>query len=127
MADKNGKAETPAAPAFVSRPMSAIPKRATPTNSVDLDKANTLLGLVFADGAIRMDGENVLTASDGAAYTDKVKARTAANAAKRLLSHVKPDGFNTVTRVYQPEGTEGDGGWEWALWLEPVKDAATAK
>jgi hypothetical protein len=121
LADKQNpepKTETVTGPiTFVSRPMSAIPKRATAgASGPDLEAAKTLLGLVFENGAPKTDGENVLTASDGVTYEDQSKGRVAANRAKRLLSHVKPDGFHTVTRVYQPEGSEK---WEWALWLEP--------
>lgn len=113
---------------YVSRPITSIPKRVTPAAEFDPAQANALLALVFENGAPKADGDgNVLTASDGQGYTDKVKARTAANKAKRLVGRVKPDGFNTITRVYQPEGQET---WEWAMWMEAAKpkaDAAAAK
>jgi hypothetical protein len=119
---KNETADAPT-PAYVSRPITAIPKKAS---SVEFDPAaaNALLALVFADGAPKADeAGNILTASDGVAYPDKVKARTAANKAKRLIARVRPEGFNTETRVYQPEGQET---WEWALWMAPAKVKAEA-
>lgn len=121
--DTNGSTATAdkpaatAAPSFVSRPLSVIPKREGPQKEIDLPTANILLALVYENGAPKMDGEVQTTASDGVTYDDKNAARAAANKAKRLLGHVRPDGFDITTRVYQPENSDK---WEWAVWMTPT-------
>lgn len=115
---KTETAEAPAAPRFVAKPMTALPKREAPKNEPDLALANTLLEIVAGtidDGA---GNQVAATASDGVVYGDAKLARAEANKAKRLLSHVLPDGKVIKTRVY----ASGDG-HEWAVWMEDAKPA----
>lgn len=119
------KTDTVAGPiTFVSRPLSAIPKREGPKNEIDLVAANAALGIIFADGKPAMDGDVQTTLTDGVTYDDKNAARASANKAKRLLGHVKPDGFDITTRVYQPENSDK---WEWAAWLTVTPEPKPAK
>jgi hypothetical protein len=111
--------ETPKAPAFVSTPLSALPKRAGPqAEPVDLEAANALLAIVSAPATAEGDAQ---TASDGVEYPDAKAARGAVNKARRLLGHVTlPAGKVIKTRVYKANSGQS----VWALWLaEP--DAET--
>lgn len=120
------KTEAPAAPAFVSKPLSALPKREAPTREFDANAANALLGIVWTGEAIATDAAGgTVTASDGQGYADVKVARAKANAARRLLDHVRPDGTDIKTRVYSPEGA--DGTFEWAVYLAPHKERKPRK
>lgn len=111
-------ADKPATPTFVSRPMTALPKRETPRSEPDLATANALLAIVT--GTTEIDGVQVAnTASDNIVYADAASARKVANSAKRKLEHVAPKGKRVKSRVYG-EGKK----WEWAVYLadpKPVK------
>lgn len=114
------KSETPAAPTFIARPMTVLPKRETPKSEPDLATANALLAIVT--GTTEVDGEQVAnTASDGKTFATADAARKVANSAKRKLEHVVPDGMRVKSRVY------GEGqSWEWAVYLAPAKAPAAA-
>lgn len=114
-------AETPAKVAFTVKPVTALPKREAPKNEPDMESARALLALLSETVD---DGEGLqvtATASDGVVSTEQKDARLSANKAKRLLSHVLPDGKAIVTRVYK----SGDG-FEWAIWITDAKAEAPA-
>lgn len=116
--------ETPAAdaaPQFIARPMTVLPKRETPRSEPDLATANALLAIV--SGTTDVDGTAVAnTASDGKTFATAEAARKVANSAKRKLEHVVPDGKRVKSRVY------GSGqSWEWAVYLADAKPAKPAK
>lgn len=123
MANTAKPAAEAAAPAFVARPMTALPKRETPKTEPDLATANALLAIV--QGTSEIDGQQVAnTATDGKTYASAEAARKVANSAKRKLEYVVPDGKRVKSRVYGT-GTS----WEWAVMLadaKPAKPAANA-
>lgn len=101
---------------FVTMPLTELPKRKAPVQEIDLDSANALLDAISEQ--IEVAGKLVTaTASDGEVYPDSKSARAEANKAKRLLSHVLPEGQDAKTRVYKT----GEDGFAWAIWMEPTK------
>lgn len=103
-----------ATPTFVAKPVSELPKRETPKRTFNADAANALLAVVSQEGQ---------TATDGATYPDRADASKKAASAKRLLSHVLPDGKRSRTRIYSTSGDAEKGPFAWAIFLADKKAA----
>lgn len=110
---------------FQAMPLSAIPKRKAPERTFDQETADALLAIVSAPIP---EGGSAPTATDGTAYADTKSARAEANKAKRLLSHVAPDGQIVKTAIF---GLDAEGntvlasdkaakGFGFAVYLAPA-------
>jgi len=110
---------------FSTISISDLPKREAPQKTFDLEAANAILALVSVPGQ---------AASDSVAYADMKSARAAANAAKRLLSHVVTDETKKIeTRIFgiadgKPAAVKGATALGYCLYLtdKPVELAEAA-
>lgn len=118
-------APTPAKPSYQALPLSALPKRVPPTRGgYDEEAARGLLAVISADFDTEK-GETQPTATDATAYADQKIARAEANKAKRLVSHVLPEGKAVKTAIFglaadgktPVTAAESAGKYGWALWL----------
>lgn len=101
--------------AYVGKQLSELPPRTGPGRKVDEAGAQILYDLTKTAGQ---------TATDGEVYPDTKTARSAANAAKRLLRHRVPEAIAIETRIYPV-----DGGYGWSVWqaLGDATPPATGK
>lgn len=106
--------------------LASLPKRKAPERTFDAEAANAILALAQA-----AEGQGV---TDGTAYGDVKAARAAANKAKRLLSHVAPEGQVAKTALFgidsdgnPVEVNAGSGSFGFAVWLIAAPEEKPAK
>jgi len=125
MTDEPTTATVPAV-TYATMALASIPRRVPPVRvaSWDADQAAALLAAVSGD-PILVDGKpSAPTATDSLAYADLKAARSAANAAKRLLGHVLPDGKVSKSAIFgldkkgnAVQQTDSTGSFGFVVWI----------
>lgn len=108
--------------------LSALPKRVAPEKTWDKAAAEELLAIISGE----MIEGSAPTATDGVAYADQKAARSEANKAKRLVTHVLPEGKIVTSAIFgldpasgQPVAANAPGvvTFGWAVVLKDAPEA----